>query len=122
MILLTLLTSFQYQRLIFKTTFWAVAEIWLSLLGIDDLADYSEFLLDQDKLLYEKNHRTVESGKTHRIFCKQINETCPVKVVQVQIDSCLIDNDYFYYYTTFKNKCLKVKSFCMKAELLSQIV
>jgi hypothetical protein len=122
MIQLTLTISFQYQRLIFKTAFWAIAEVWLSLLGIDDLADYSEFLLDQDLLLHQKNHRTVEAGKIHPVFCKQINETCPVKVVQVHLDSCSIDNDHFYYYSTFKNKCLKVKSFCIKAELLSQIV
>ncbi len=122
MIQLTTLPHFHYQQLLFKTAFWAVAEIWLGFLGIDDLADYSEFLLGQDLTLAQKNNRTVESAKIHPVFCQKINDTCPVKATEIQLNSCSIENDYLYYYSTFKNKCVKVKAFCIKAELLSQLI
>jgi hypothetical protein len=31
-----------------KAGFWLVAEVGLNLLNLDDLADYSEFLFEQD--------------------------------------------------------------------------
>lgn len=34
----------QWQKLILKTATWLAAEIILSALGLDNLADYSEFL------------------------------------------------------------------------------
>lgn len=34
----------KWKTLIVKTTIWLVAEICLSLLGLDNLADYDEFL------------------------------------------------------------------------------
>ena len=33
-----------WQKLLVKILFWLVAEILLNLVGIDDLADYSEFI------------------------------------------------------------------------------
>lgn len=33
----------RWKKLLIKTTLWLVAEIWFNFLGIDDLADYSEF-------------------------------------------------------------------------------
>lgn len=38
----------QWQRIWAKATFWLVTEIILNLLGIDNLADYSEFLFEQE--------------------------------------------------------------------------
>ena len=38
----------RWQKLLVKTSFWLATEIVLNLIGIDDLADYSEFLL-QDR-------------------------------------------------------------------------
>lgn len=36
-----------WQKLLVKMTFWLLAEIILTLVGLDDLADYSEFLLSE---------------------------------------------------------------------------
>jgi hypothetical protein len=37
----------QWQKVLVKTTIWLAAEILLSLLGLDDLADYSEFIFER---------------------------------------------------------------------------
>lgn len=44
----------QWQKVFVKTTVWLTAEILLNLLGVDDLADYSEFIFER--------HFTVTSG------------------------------------------------------------
>ena len=36
-----------WLKIIAKLTFWLVAEIVLNCMGIDDLADYSEFVFDK---------------------------------------------------------------------------
>lgn len=41
-----------WNQIIAKSLIWLAAEIWLNLLGLDSLADYSEFL--------EHQHSTVE--------------------------------------------------------------
>lgn len=38
----------KWRKLIIKTAVWLIAEILLSLLGIDDIADYSEFVFERD--------------------------------------------------------------------------
>jgi hypothetical protein len=35
-----------WKNLMFRTTVWIVAEILLNVIGIDDLADYSEFVFE----------------------------------------------------------------------------
>lgn len=40
-----------WQKLFVKATVWLAAEIALNLVGLDNLADYSEFLLSQYDLL-----------------------------------------------------------------------
>ena len=37
-----------WRKLLVKTTVWIAAEIILNLLGLDNLADYSEFIYEQD--------------------------------------------------------------------------
>lgn len=44
----------QWQKLLFKILFWFLVEAVLNLIGIDDLADYSEFLL-MPKVSVESN-------------------------------------------------------------------
>ena len=39
------MTKINWQSLIVKLCFWLVIEAAFNLIGIDDLADYSEFLL-----------------------------------------------------------------------------
>ncbi len=36
----------RWQKLLVKTSFWLATEIILNLVGIDDLADYSEFIYE----------------------------------------------------------------------------
>ena len=43
--------SVRWQNLFIKTTFWISAEIVLGLMGLDNLADYSEFLLQRQTFL-----------------------------------------------------------------------
>lgn len=38
----------QLKKIWVKATFWLVTEIILNLLGLDSLADYSEFLFEQE--------------------------------------------------------------------------
>ena len=40
--------NIRWQKLLVKTTVWLVAEILLTLLGIDHLADYSEFVFEKN--------------------------------------------------------------------------
>ncbi len=42
----------RWQKLFLKIVFWLSAEIALTCLGLDDLADYSEFLLQDRTNLY----------------------------------------------------------------------
>ena len=37
-----------WKKLLAKTIVWLAAEILLNFLGIDDLADYSEFIFERD--------------------------------------------------------------------------
>ncbi len=36
-----------WKKLVFDLSFWLIAEVVLNIIGIDDLADYNEFLLGQ---------------------------------------------------------------------------
>ncbi|MGK7952506.1 MAG: hypothetical protein AB4368_27895 [Xenococcaceae cyanobacterium] len=36
--------NIQWHRLLYKLTIWLVVEIVLNLMGLDDMADYSEFI------------------------------------------------------------------------------
>ncbi|HEY9726607.1 MAG TPA: hypothetical protein V6D50_09185 [Chroococcales cyanobacterium] len=36
----------QWQKILVKITFWLILEILLNLLGLDSLADYSEFVFE----------------------------------------------------------------------------
>ena len=45
----------RWRKLLVKTSFWLATEIILNLVGIDDLADYSEFI-------YEKQNFTAKIG------------------------------------------------------------
>jgi hypothetical protein len=40
--------NIQWKKLLLTTTIWFVTEIILNLLGLDNLADYSEFVFGRD--------------------------------------------------------------------------
>jgi hypothetical protein len=39
----------RWQKLLLAITFWSATEIWFNLLGIDNLADYSEFIFERNR-------------------------------------------------------------------------
>ncbi|EAW35941.1 hypothetical protein [Lyngbya sp. PCC 8106] len=41
----------RWKKLITKTLIWLLAELLLNLIGLDDLADYSEFLFERDVII-----------------------------------------------------------------------
>ena len=41
----------RWKKLLLRTTIWLVAEISLSCLGMDDMADYSEFIFERNLTL-----------------------------------------------------------------------
>lgn len=44
----------KWKKLLIKTALWLLAEIWLNFLGMDDIADYSEFVFERDLANREK--------------------------------------------------------------------
>lgn len=40
--------QFKWKKLLVRTLMWLAVEIYLSLLGLDTLADYGEFILVRD--------------------------------------------------------------------------
>ena len=42
----------RWKILLLKATVWLVAEISLSFLGLDDLADYSEFIFEKNVIVF----------------------------------------------------------------------
>ena len=40
----------RWKKLLIRTTFWLVAEVSLNCLGLDDIADYSEFVFERNSI------------------------------------------------------------------------
>lgn len=108
------------KKFLFKVVFWAVGEVWLGMIGIDDFADYNEFLLDQDLELLKKNSKIIKLSGSNPMFCDKINDSCPIKVMVDKRDN--YDKSYLSSLDTFNKKCRKLKHFCIKAEVLSKII
>lgn len=47
----------RWKKVLVKTTVWLSAEIILNLLGLDELADYSEFIYEQELETFSHHHR-----------------------------------------------------------------
>ena len=45
----------QWKKLLVKTTFWLLAEIWFNFMGIDNLADYGEFVFERHEIVQMHN-------------------------------------------------------------------
>lgn len=37
------------KKFLVKITFWLLAEIWLNFVGLDNIADYSEYIFERNK-------------------------------------------------------------------------
>ena len=94
-----------------KAGFWLMAEVWLNLIGLDNLADYSEFLFDQSLNLYKNNYKTVKLSKLPPYFCEQINEICPIDYK--------IENKKYFKSDSFHQKCKQLQHPCLKVIFLT---
>lgn len=112
----------RWKRFLGKTGFWVTTEIWLNILGLDNLADYSEFLVDQEieEELALKNHRTIKISNFPPQYCKEIKEFCPVSTVKTP-DDVSKREDYQHLFNTFENKCKKLKNPCTKVWCLPYV-
>lgn len=108
-----------WKRTIYKTGVWLAAEIWLNILGLDKIADYSEFIFAQDLNLSRKNRRTVKITEYPPQFCPQINDFCPIpgtvtKPKDLEQNSCQAQAK------VFKHKCQQLSNPCIKIVCLTE--
>ena len=45
----------KWHKLLLKLTIWSILEIMLTFLGLDDIADYGEFIFSNDRLITLSN-------------------------------------------------------------------
>ncbi len=45
----------QWKKLLVKVTLWLAFEIWLNFMGLDDVADYSEYIFERHVILLIPN-------------------------------------------------------------------
>ncbi len=101
-----------------KIGFWLTFEVGLNLIGLDNLADYSEFIFAQDLELDRKNHRSVKVHNYPPIFCIKINENCPIPLV-VPKNLGLKSENILDRHPVFEEKCKQLKNPCIKVWCLS---
>lgn len=109
-----------WKTFAFKTAFWMMGEVLLNLIGLDNVADYSEFLFGQELELSKKNHKTVKLSCLKPKYCPKINETCPVDEVALQFSESPLE-DCITHHGIFFKKCAKIKHYCIKASLFSDL-
>ncbi len=107
-----------WKQFIYKTGVWLAAEIWLNIIGLDNIADYSEFIFAQDLYLNEKNRRTVKITEYPPQFCPQINDFCPIPGTTNKPKD-LAKNSSKAKTKIFKNKCQKLADPCIKIRCLA---
>ncbi|HAC64982.1 MAG TPA: hypothetical protein DCF68_15985 [Cyanothece sp. UBA12306] len=110
----------KWKEFVFKTTFWLVGEIILNILGLDNVADYSDFLFGQELELLKKNNRTVKLSSLKPKFCAKISDNCPVNEFALQFSESPLE-DCITQPTVFDKKCSKIKHSCIKASLFSDL-
>lgn len=94
-----------WKQVAYKTGIWLTAEIWLNLMGLDNYADYSEFIFAQDLYyLNIKNSITVKINEYLPQFCPKIDGFCPISAVNTDLAATEI----------LKNKCKQLKQPCLK--------
>ncbi len=110
-----------------KAGFWLIAEVGLNLLNLDDLADYSEFIFEQDAALASKNNKTIKISSAPPKFCVKVNEFCPkIEMTSQEENSGNFYRKYTYSFkdqdhlTIFITKCKKLENPCIKVLCLSK--
>lgn len=107
-----------WKRTVYKIGLWLTAEIWLNLIGLDNFADYSEFIFTQESFLNLKNRRTVKINRYPPRFCPEINHFCPLPGTVVK-SADLPRNTNQAQTEIFKNKCRQLTKPCIKIVYLN---
>ncbi len=68
----------QWKKIWVKATMWVITEIALNLLGLDNLADYSEFIYEQESAITTYQHQMTVVTLLHR---PQLYQTLPYRFV-----------------------------------------
>jgi hypothetical protein len=108
-----------WKKTIYKTGVWLAVEIWLNVIGLDKIANYSEFIFAQDLNLSRKNRQTVKITEYPSQFCPQINDFCPIpetvtKPKDLEANSDIANDKIF------KNKCQQLSKPCIKVVCLAE--
>ena len=109
-----------WKQVIYKTGVWLAIEIWLNIIGLDNIADYSEFIFAQDFYLSKKNRLTVKIAEYPPQFCPQIDNFCPIPGTTTELKYLKEDNDLAKV-EIFKNKCQQLSEPCLKIVCLTLI-
>jgi hypothetical protein len=107
-----------WKQVFYKTGVWLAAEIWLNLIGLDNIADYSEFIFAQDLELNKKNRRTVKVVEYPPQFCPQIDDFCPIPGTLTQPKDLEKNRDRTSA-KIFKTKCQQLSKPCIKIMCLA---
>ena len=107
-----------WKKVAYKTGVWLAVEIWLNVIGLDNIADYSEFIFAQDLNLNRKNRRTVKIIEYPPQFCPQIDDFCPIpgtttKAIDIEHDSCKLKSEIL------ESKCQQLIEPCVKVVCLT---
>lgn len=107
-----------WKQVAYKTGVWLATEVWLNIIGLDNIADYCEFLFTQDSDLNLKNRRTVKINEYPPQFCPKIDNFCPLpgsatKPIDLQEDI------YKAQAEIFNSKCKNLEKPCLKVICLS---
>jgi hypothetical protein len=104
--------------------FWLFCEIWLNVVGLDDLADYSEFLFVQDLELERKNSQITNISTPHFFFCEKVHYFCPILEFNDRQLNGQFKNQPLHQFRiiqTFERKCKTLKNPCMRLLSLSDL-
>lgn len=107
-----------WLRVVCRMIIWLTVEIWLNFLGLDDLADYSEFIFELDSELEAKNQRTVKVTEYPPEFCSQIDDFCPIPGAATKPQD-LEENCCTTKAEIFKHKCQQLAKPCLKSQCLT---
>ncbi|MDJ0531264.1 MAG: hypothetical protein QNJ70_02000 [Xenococcaceae cyanobacterium MO_207.B15] len=107
-----------WKKVVCKTGVWFAIEIWLNIIGLDNIADYTEFIFAQDYELNLKNRRTVKITDYPPEFCSQIDDFCPIPGAATTPQE-LVENGCNAEVEVFKHKCQQLPEPCIKIVCLA---
>jgi hypothetical protein len=111
----------QWTKFFCKTGIWLTVEIWLNLIGLDNIADYSEFVFAKDLELDKNHHKTVNIADLEALFCPEIYEYCPISNITIDSLNLSLDQAQTKATKVLEHKCQQLKQPCIKVLCLNHI-